>query len=352
MDDQSEQTLPPPTLPKDLRISLMGFHDQEFAQTFGEHLCSTLAACSRFLDLERLAGVTVGYDLASAIGSVDMGEPGVSPPSFTSTAEIKCVGKAVSVKRDGIEKTHVVYSAAFIEDIVDDKLPGFQQALHLIAHELGHVAELKWRDESAPGLDEKLKDGKFVDNLSLHTATAVWEEYAACRLTGFIGDVEALKQEYAKNFDESAGLYLGRAREKIKDYRAHQSVDRLLKQAGTHTAMPLKLASYLLGHLDANQDETDLKVLCPTYADSGLTELIPRFWTALRSTWNRMDDKAGLAVFDELKQVVIESYVNAGVNITPQGEDYFVNAPFTAETMPNGEADMVKVRALQGLGLL
>lgn len=161
-----------------------------------------------------------------------------------------------------------------------------------------------------------------------------------------------MKEQYAKNFDESAGLYLERARYKIKDFRVHGSVDTLLIQAGTHTAMPLKLASYLLGHLDANQDEMDLEVLCPTYADSGLTELIPRFWTALRSTWNRMDDKAGLAVFDELKQVVIESYGNAGVNITPQGEDYFVNAPFTAETMPNGEVDIVEVRALQALGLL
>ncbi len=352
MDDQSEQTLPPPTLPKDLRISLMGFHDQEFAQTLGEHLCFALDDCSRVLDLERLAGVTVGYDLASAIASVDMGEPGVSPPSFTSTAEVECIAKAVTVKRDGIEKTHVVYSAAFIEDIVDDKLPGFMQALHLIAHELGHVAELKWRDESAPTLDEKLKDGNFADNLFLHTATAVWEEYAACRLTGFIGDVEALKEQYAKNFDDSAGLYLERARDKIKDFRVHGSVDTLLLQAGTHTAMPLKLASYLLGHLDANQDETDLQVLCPTYADSGLTALIPRFWKALRSTWNRMDDKAGLAVFDELKQVVIESYINAGVNIRPQDEGYFVNAPFTADTMPNGEADMVEVRRLQALGLL
>ncbi|WP_180845996.1 hypothetical protein [Stenotrophomonas maltophilia] len=352
MEKQSIQDMTASTVPKNLRIALLGFPSQEFGQVFYEHLSIAITACSRVLDLERLAGVTVGYDLASAIASVDMGEPGVSPPSFTSTAEVECIAKAVTVKRDGIEKTHVVYSAAFIQDIVDDTLPGFQQALHLIAHELGHVAELKWRDESSPGLDEKLKDGNFADNLFLHTATAVWEEYAACRLTGFIGDVEALNEQYAKNFDESAGLYLERARDKIKDFRVHGSVDTLLLQAGTHTAMPLKLASYLLGHLDANQDETDIKVLCPTYSDSGLTALIPRLWTALRSTWNRMDDKKGLSVFDELKQVVIESYVNAGVNIRPQDEGYFVSAPFTAETMPNGEADMVKVRALQALGLL
>jgi len=352
VEKQSIQDMPASTVPKNLRIALLGFPSQEFGQVFYEHLSVALTACSRVLDLERLAGVTVGYDFASAIASVDMGEPGVSPPSFTSTAEVECIAKAVTVKRDGIEKTHVVYSAAFIQDIVDNTSPGYQQALHLIAHELGHVAELKWRDESAPGLDEKLMDGNFADNLFLHTATAVWEEYAACRLTGFIGDVEALKEQYAKNFDESAGLYLERARDKIKDFRVHGSVDTLLLQAGTHTAMPLKLASYLLGHLDANQDETDLQVLCPTYADSGLTALIPRFWKALRSTWNRIDDKAGLAVFDELKQVVIESYINAGVNIRPQDEGYFVNAPFTAETMPNGEADMLIVRARQALGLL
>lgn len=177
-------------------------------------------------------------------------------------------------------------------------------------------------------------------------------EYAACRLTEFIGDVEAVKEKYVKKFDESIGLYLERARKRFEKSRVHSCVDRLILGVGPQAAMPLKLAAYLLDHLDSNQDEKDLNLLCPTYADSGLAALIPRFWTALRNPCDRMDDKAGLAVFAELKQIVIESHINAGVNIRPQHEGYFVNAPFTAETMPNGEAGMLTARARQAFGML
>lgn len=352
MNEESE--LPVSTVPGNVNLALMNFpEDEEFNQKFINEMKGAIIDCGRFLDLERLAGVTVGYDFDAALASVDLGYESAIARQYTNNGDVVAVAKAMNVRRDGKVMSHVVYNANAIDALVDPTHEYHLDALHIIAHEFGHVAELKWRDEAMPGLMLTRPEGEWVDVTLLQTILTAWEEYAACRMTGMIGDTEALKHRYAQEFDRAAGYSLARAQEQIKQYRTHADINRLLIDAGEPIAMPLKMAGYLLGHLDAIDATDSLEELCPTYAKSHLVTLIPALRAALRTVWDERDAGKGVAVFDPLKALMIQAYAAAGIELTPlsEGEGYYANVPFTAQTMPNGEADMIAARLRRQLGL-
>ncbi|SDK71205.1 MULTISPECIES: hypothetical protein [Stenotrophomonas] len=345
--------LPSSTVPQSTNLALMNFpEDQEFVQRFSDEMTDAIIACGRFLDLERLAGVTVGYDFDAALSSVDLGYESAIARQYTNNGDVIAVAKAMNVRRDGKVMSHVVYNANAIDALVDPTHEHHLDALHIIAHEFGHVAELKWRDEAMPGLMLTRPEGEWVDFALLQTILTAWEEYAACRMTGMIGDSEALKHRYAQEFNRAAEYSLARAQEQIKQYRIHGDVDRLLIEAGEPIAMPLKMAGYLLGHLDAIEATDSLEELCPAYAKSHLVTLIPALRAALRTVWEEREAGKGLAIFDPLKALMIQTYSAAGIELKSleEGEGYYVHVPFTAETMPNGEADMIVARLRQQLG--
>lgn len=348
MTDTEEAPLPPTTLPANTQLALMNFAENaDFIKRFSDEISFTIIECGRFLDLERLAGVTVGYDFDAALASVDLGFESTRARQYTNNDEVICVAKAMNVLRDGRVMSHVVYNARFVEAILDPSDGHHMEALHIVAHELGHVAELKWRDEAMPGIILRHRYDNWVRGMLIEAATVVWEEYAACRLTALVSDKEALKRTYADTFDAAASKSLARAHEKIKTYRTHGQLDQLLVEAGEPLAMPLKLAGYLLGHLDGIEDQEGLHLLCPSYAKSHLVSVIPQVHQVLRRLWDTRASWAGLEVFDDLFQLVIKTFEAAGIELIDQGNEFYVNVPFSADTMPNGEADMAAIRLEQ-----
>ena len=283
------EELPPSTVPSTVQLSLMGFPSQEAADTFIPLMTEAILDCGRFLNLERLAGVTVGFDFKAALESVELGYESKIATQYTNNGDVIAVAKAMNVLRDGKVMSHVVYNANLICALADPDDEYHQDALHIIAHEFGHVAELKWRDEAMPGILLQKIEGDWVEATMLQTGITAWEEYAACRMTGFIGDREALKKRYAEEFNRSASHSLQRAQGKIKEFRNHGNVDQLLLEAGEPIAMPFKMAGYLLGHLDAIEDTSDLEELCPEYAKTHLAKLIPKLRESLRTIWDERE---------------------------------------------------------------
>ncbi|RYD84114.1 MAG: hypothetical protein EOP84_06425 [Verrucomicrobiaceae bacterium] len=345
MTDAQDDPLPPTTLPASTQLSLMNFADNaDFIKRFSDEMSFALIDCGRFLDLERLAGITVGYDFDAALAAVDLGFESTRALEYTNNGDVVCVAKALNVLRDGRVMSHVVYNANFIEAMLDPTDANHMQALHIVAHELGHVAELKWRDEAMPDFILRHRYDNWVSGMLVEAAMVIWEEYAACRQTALIGNKEELKQTYAETFDKSASNSLSRTYEKIKAYRTHAQLDQLLVEAGEPLAMPLKLAGYLLGHLDGIEDESDLLILCPSYSKTHLAVIIPQIHQALRSLWETRTTWQGVEVFDDLVQLVIQTYEAGGIELIDQGSQFYVDVPFSAQTMPNGEADMLMIR--------
>jgi len=346
--------IPPSTVPENVKLSLLNFpDDQEFIQVFIKDMKEAIIDCGRFLDLERLDGVTVGYDFGAALESVDLGYESTVATQYTNNGDVIAVAKAMNVLRDGIVMSHVVYNGNIIAPLVDSSHEHHLDALHIISHEFGHVAELKWRDEAMPGLMLTRSEGDWTENMLLQTAIVAWEEYAACRMTGMVGDRDALKQRYSQEFDKSSGHSLQRAQQKIKEYRTHGDVEKLLVEAGEPISMPFKMAGYLMGHLDAIEDSTPIEDLCPLYAKTHLTTFIPKLFAALRTIWDERELGKGVAIFSPLSALLEEAYLAAGIELIPQGEGrgYYISVPFTAATMPNGEADMIVINLRKQLGL-
>jgi hypothetical protein len=343
--------LPPATLPPNTQLSLMNFPDDpEWTKKFADELSNGLIEISRLYDLSRLAGVTVGYDFDAALKSVDLGFESTRAIEYTNNDDIVCVAKAMNVLRDGRPMAHVVYNANVVQQITEPEHPYHETAINIIAHELGHVAELKWRDDAMPGLMLKYQSPTYVDALLLQTATTCWEEYAACRLSARFGNPEALLTTYATNFNLAVKKALADAQIEIRLYRAHGDIEKMLVEAGKPLAMPFKLAGYFLGHLDGLEREAKPLDLCPDLASSLYDPLLPEIWAALRKLWDTKEAWDSIAIFDDLVKVAHDCFAAGGIDLQKQANSlYYVNVPYTAATMPNGEADMTMIRVQQHL---
>lgn len=136
-------------------------------------------------------------------------------------------------------------------------------------------------------------------------------------------------------------------------FRSHSNCAQLLIETSRIVAMPLKMAAYLMGHLDGANEQLDLARRCPAIRDSGLEEHFDSLQHELRAAWNTRKSWDGLAGVDGIVSVIVAALATAGVELSlsqdPPGST--VHAPFTVETMPNGEADMEIIRMRRILGL-
>lgn len=323
------------TVPANTQIQLRGFNESKETQNFIAALKDVLLDCGEMMDLGRLAGITVGFDFDDAVQSVELGIESSHAKSYTKDGDFICVGKAMNVIRDGMVMSHVVYNANVIWPISDQEHADFLQAAHIIAHELGHVAELKWRDEALPGVMLKYQSPDWVNALLLQVAVVIWEEYAACRLTAPWGDPKQQIESYAASFEMAATNALPRVHTAIREYRHHGDVDRLLNEAGKDLAPPIKVLGYLLGQIDGSNIEVDIAEICPNHLQTVYRGFVPRFHEKLRGIWDTRESWAGMEIFDGLKGLTADVFRAAGMDIRKQSDGHYVDVPFTPQTMPS-----------------
>jgi len=185
------------------------------------------------------------------------------------------------------------------------------------------------------------------------TAHTIWEEYAACRLSAKFNQGNVVRDNYAQGLETASEGAIAGARSSIKAYRSHRDVSQLLVETCRPIATALKMAGYLMGHLDGADGDFDLTTQCPIASGSEFAPVLPDLLDALREAWDKRLDWNGLEGVDGVVDVLVAALATAGAkvtlcNIAPGSR---VDVPFTAETMPNGEADMVLVRMRESFGL-
>ena len=149
-DEQPDR--PPPTAPESIQVSLRGFTDAAGAEQFGNTMGVAIREFSRYIDLERLDGITIAYDYEDALAQLDRGYETTRPLTRTADNQLLGVAVAPAVLRDGAVKAHLVFHAPFVLPLEDAQSEHYRQALYLIAHECGHIEDLKHRDECFPGI--------------------------------------------------------------------------------------------------------------------------------------------------------------------------------------------------------
>lgn len=333
--------LPPTTVSTGCQLSCRGFPDEATALSFGAAINSAIVELGRVMDLSLLDGVTVGYDYDDALASVDLGYESTVAKTY-STGSLVGVAKFLRVLRDGKVRAHVVYHAHYVLAIADESDPNFWLAANVVAHELGHVAAQRWFDEGIPDVMLKPHEGDWAVASIRDAAHTMWEEYAACRLSAAFSN-DAKVGDYIQCVEESVPGKIAAAHERIKAYRTHGDVAQVMIEVCSSIALPLKMASYLLGHMDGREDESDLVETCPVLMASPFGPFMPKLQAALRVLWETRENWDGWKTFDDLADVLVQACTAAGMFITLADSGSRVDIPFTAETMPNGEVDMLQI---------
>jgi hypothetical protein len=326
--------LSPPTAPTSIAVSLRGFADAAFAEPFANTIAAAVRTISCYINLERLDGITVAFDYDEALAQLDRGYQASKPLTRTGTDQLVGVAMTPAVLRNGAVKSHMVFHAPLVVGLEQPGTEVFRRALYLVAHECGHVEDLKLRDDAFPGTILQRSIPNIEDAILDQVAGVVWEEYAASRVSAIFGEDETAI--YERSFTSVLAVARDQANAAIRSYRLHGDINRVLEQAGSPLCEPLRLAAYLIGHLDGLGSDFDL---VPQARDqlstSSYASFVRRLGDALRELWSRRGRWAAHAEFDVLKDIGRDLLADGGMILMrlPGGQLY-VDVPFTPNTMP------------------
>jgi hypothetical protein len=323
----------PSSLPTAVSMSLNGFESEEGAQKFSELLFAYLSVIGRDLNLERLVEVTVGYDYQAALASVDRGVKNTT--KLTATSETYGIGVAMTpaVLRDGELKSHMVFNANVLRGIEGEEIN--RDLLYLIAHECGHVHDLKVRDEAFPNILMKQRYLNLRQDVLGRVAAACWEEYAACFLSAAFSSDETT-DGLAEVFIEATKGARERANDAIKRYRMHGDIPVLVSEVGSEYGNALKFAAYLLGQLHGlGKPLADCRPAYDFISDHWCLEFVERLDAALTSLMDNYGQWSDIAEFEILQTIADDLLQDGGIFISEVSDDQVsVVVPFTPETTP------------------
>jgi hypothetical protein len=312
-----------------------------------------LREVGQYIDISTLDGVTIAVDYDEALRNLDRGVEGLPSETRTNDEDLAGVGKGVVVMRDGVVKTHIVFSAGPICPIVIEEAErnedDFRTAIAIIAHECAHVEENAYREDHFPGVHFWRPSGHFIRDHQQHFAEAWWGEYAVCRLSaGFAVQEEA-------RFRDNLALRLTGCRLKVRDairsYRRHRDVVRVFNEVGGIILEPLRIASYWIGHQDGISETEILRdVACdvPT-EDQAFVAAIGRLAEQLRRLWDTRGEWKNYDALIDLGALGFDLLQQFSVQATPQSDGQaYINVPYTADTLPPGTTQADILRAMMG----
>jgi hypothetical protein len=336
MTEEAEEELPPPTLPANLPLAERGFPDVETAEKAGHQVCGVLHFVSRFIDLERLDGVTIAFDYDDALAQLDRGRDDLRPLSRTNTELLSGVAMTPAVIRDGIVKSHIVLNASFMTGLDEPEgSDSWWLAVSLVAHEAGHVEEQTYRDEAFPGTILQQQYDSRLAELLAPAADVVWAEYAACRLSAIF--CQSQVPAYIDGLRNVLHAARPTANEAIKRYRIHDSIGQVLGEGCPPLVEPLRLLAYLLGHLDGVEgDFTELQDVQTELTATGYLGFAGRLQEVLRTLWEKRGAWTSRAEFEPLETIVRDVLSDGGLVACPRPDgSLYVDVPFSPDTIPD-----------------
>ena len=321
-NDQFDE-LPPPTAPASIPFSMRNFANADDANRIANKLASYVRLISRWIDLSRLDGVTVAYDYDAALEELDRGVEGLRTLRRSNDDQLIGVGMAPSVIRNGMVKVHVVLNGPYIEDIENDEneeREGFASALYMLAHECAHVQVTTDKDRAFPNTILQHAISSYEEAIFTQVNEACWEEYAACRLSAIFGRGQITF--YEEGLRGVVSVARERAAEAREAFWQHRDLNRAVAEVGAPLAEPLRLAAYVLGHIDGLSDETAMsEETRQAIDDADYTNFIEELAVALRSLWEIRFDLAHLNQFDVIGDVARDAFWSGGLLIRPAAND-------------------------------
>ena len=330
--DAIEITPLPSTAPDNYLITTHGCDTAE-SQEIANALFAIIMELGRYMDLERLDGITIAADYPAALSQLDRGFKTQTPLAPT---EVHGTGVAMTpmVIRDGIVKSHIVFDLAFLRHIVDSQGEHWPLAIQLVAHECAHVHDHKVWDVAFPNILLNQTYTDIEDAFLWEIILACWSEYAATRLSAKIGADQTAA--YEETFITVLSATRERANALIRAYRAHGDHAQILSEICTEYGNLMKFASYLIGHLAGSERElTATATAQAALADHWFTPFFERLQKSLQTLWEHYGAWSSLSDFEEIGQIGKELVAFGGVHIlrSPSNE-VRIRVPFSADTLP------------------
>jgi hypothetical protein len=351
MSDQIDEIEIQSTMP-DIAVKVLGIQNEYGAECLRLGMTDLVHEIGRYIDISSLDGITVAVDYDAALRGLDRGIEGARAEERTNDEGLIGVGKSVVVKR-GVEfRTHIVLLAdpvcvlAFAEE--ERNIDDLRTALAIVSHECAHVEEHAERHRQFPGVLIGYRATDYIGKLEQQFAESFWGEYAVCRASARW----ARNQE--KRFRDNLATRLkdarGKTRDSIRSYRIHGDVERVLQEAGAVILEPLRMASYLFGHLDGIADEKLPDIAFELEgADSMIATAAIELVAQMRVLWDRRGEWESYDELMVLGRTGFKLISGCGVHATPQANGTaYINVPFTADTMPVGATQADLYRMIMG----
>lgn len=331
-----DNPLPPATAPEKFGVSLNGFESEEAAKSFGYLLIGGINALSRYLDLEKLDGVTVAADYCAALANLDRGDKSLRHPTPTEHYGVG-VAMSVPVVREGQILSHIVLSTDGILPLQNPEAPAYGDALYLLAHECAHVHDLKYWELCFPSTMLSPVKGALKGYL-WQVSEACWSEYSASRRSArFHPDTPSAHEE---GLIETLNDVRSNANKCIIEYRSHRDHRRVFEEMLLHYGMLLKHTAYLAGHLDGLEQtlESRSNISKAVAEHAWAAPYLSRLLDVLRELWDQYGAWKSFAPFEQIGEIARELIASCGVQVRSiDDENLYIDVPFTPETVDESD---------------
>lgn len=331
-DDPATSERRAPTAPQNIPVSLRGFDTEDHARSFADIIAEYARELSRYIDLERLDGITVAYDYDQALLELDRGYE--ASIQLTASKD-RVIGVAMSpgVMRDGVYKRHLVFNAPYVMALEDAQHELFGLSFHTMAHECAHVEVATAYDRAFPGVLLQQQHGGMLDAMRSDVIFACWDEYATCWIVAGMG--EDPLPGYQQTLLEFIGDTRSRANGFIRAYRLHADVGQLLREVCGVYGDLLKFASYFAGTM-VGQDKTlaDVPEVKAAIEGSWFEPYFDRLLEVMAGLTGRWGEWQSEEEFQAIADIFIDMVEDGGVEMTAmENGGVYANVPFTLGTL-------------------
>ncbi|MCP2226820.1 hypothetical protein OKW12_002233 [Pseudomonas silensiensis] len=338
--DDSQNTSAEPTkkftskMPEQFGIQARGFTDADTATRLATIVGEAVRALGGKFDLSGLDGITLAVDYNQALLDLDRGYE--TNYKLTATnSHVVGVAMTPGVLRNGALKSHIVLNAHHISPLIDlEDAQGRDHAIHILAHECGHVEVTNAFDRCFPNVLLRQKNGSILEQMQWQVILAVWDEFAVTSISAGFG--ESQTEAYENTFINDLAQADKRSNRLILNYREHGSVDQILGEIYGCYGDVLKFAAYHLGNLEGLGIRwQDSEKTASTLKDHWFLPYFERLQAACLEIAKDYGEWKNKASFTLIANIIDDLVERAGLLIEPMEDDRFwVDIPYTPETDP------------------
>ncbi|WP_291850645.1 hypothetical protein [Bradyrhizobium sp.] len=330
-----EADLPPLTAPENISVGLRGFDTEDHAHAFGNLIATYVRTLSRYFDLSTLDGITVAFDYTQALLDLDRG---YDTKYKLAPSEGIAFGIAMTpaVMREGKIKSHMLFNASVLLPLEDEKHELHQQALHMLAHECGHVEVTERYNAAFPGVLLQSNSPNAHAHFRSDITKACWDEYAVTWICAPFGRQPT--EDYEETFLTALTKTRSRANDLIKAYRLHADIEQITAEVYGAYGELMKFACYHLGNMTGLgltlKDLPKTEAALEGHWFEPFFEKLGDACTDLAANYGKWKDQSAFEIIGDLADEIV---AEGGVIISDHREDggFYVEIPFTPEAMPD-----------------